>query len=72
MDVGKVIAKKDIILNDIMSNIDAINISMLNNYENVKNSKSKNKYLELICDEYSEYFDIIILIKRNRNIQTRN
>ncbi len=43
MDVGKVIAINDILLNDIMSNIDAINISMLNNYENVKNSKSKKE-----------------------------
>ena len=66
MDVGKVIAINDILLNDIMSNIDANNINMLNNYENVKKSKSKNEFLELICEEYSEYFDKIILEKEKQ------
>ena len=52
--------------------INAISLNMLNSYENVKKSKSKNQYLDIICDEYAEHFDKIIFDKEKQIEHLKN
>tara|TARA_Y100000389_G_C17466226_1_gene525872 strand:+ start:5152 stop:5550 length:399 start_codon:yes stop_codon:yes gene_type:complete len=72
MNVGTELAENDKILDEIKSIIYATSINMLNSYENVKKSKSKNQYLDIICDEYAEHFDKIIFDKEKQIEHLKN
>jgi|TARA_R110001599_G_scaffold241151_1_gene440735 septal ring factor EnvC (AmiA/AmiB activator) len=72
MNVGTELAENDKILDEIKSIIYATSINMLNSYENVKKSKSKNQYLDIICVEYAEHFDKIIFDKEKQIEHLKN
>ena len=53
------LAKNDIIVNNMMNEMYRIKKNQLKNFKNLNESKSQNKLLKDVVEDYKSYYDII-------------